>query len=114
MKDRLIDLLEEAEGQINNDLPPLEAVADYLIEHGVIVPPCKVGDTVYEIIPKCSAPWNYCAYNGGYGTSRCGKNLCEAYIKESKFALSDLENVGKTVFLTREKAEKALAERNNK
>lgn len=37
MRDRLIELLSEAEGQINNDLPTVEQVADYLIEHGVTV-----------------------------------------------------------------------------
>jgi hypothetical protein len=108
MRDRLIELIKQ--GARGHTFMPTEGIADHLLANGVIVLPCKVGDTVYEIIAKCSAPWNYCAYNGGYGTSRCGKNPCEAYIKESKFALSDLENVGKTVFLTREQAEKALAE----
>jgi hypothetical protein len=37
MKNRLAELLAEAEGQINNDLPTVEQIADYLIEHGVIV-----------------------------------------------------------------------------
>lgn len=37
MKNRLAELLAEAEGQINNDLPTVEQMADYLIEHGVIV-----------------------------------------------------------------------------
>ena len=41
MRDRLIELLEEAEGQVNNDYPSLESMADYLIANGVIVPPCK-------------------------------------------------------------------------
>ena len=27
-------------------------IADYLLENGVIVPPCKVGDTVYELQNK--------------------------------------------------------------
>lgn len=29
---------------------PAEVVADFLLDNGVIVPPCKVGDTVYEIL----------------------------------------------------------------
>lgn len=52
MKDRLARLLSEAEGLVNNDLPTVEQIADYLIEHGVIVPPCKVGDTVYSCIGR--------------------------------------------------------------
>lgn len=38
MRDRLASLLSEAEGLVNNDLPTVEQIADYLIEHGVIVP----------------------------------------------------------------------------
>ena len=49
MRDRLIELLEEAEGQVNNDYPSLESMADYLIANGVIIPPCKVGETLYLI-----------------------------------------------------------------
>ena len=30
-------------------------IADYLLANGVIVPPCKIGDTVYKVIPKCTA-----------------------------------------------------------
>ena len=120
MRNRLIEQILECDKEHDvlacyNDRPrkrqAAKIIADKLLANGVIVPPCKVGDVVYEIIPKCSAPWNYCPYNGGYGTSRCDKNPCKAYIKESKFALSDLENVSKTVFLSREEAEKALAER---
>ena len=37
MKEKLIQLLYEAEGQVNNDLPRLEQIAEYLIEHGVTV-----------------------------------------------------------------------------
>lgn len=28
--------------------PKAECVADFLLENGVILPPCKVGDTVYQ------------------------------------------------------------------
>ena len=48
-RDRLIELIEQAEGQINNDMPSIEQIADYLLANGVIVPPCKVGDTVYYV-----------------------------------------------------------------
>ena len=47
-RDRLIELITEAKktdpetGSFNDYL------ADYLIEHGVIVLPCKVGDRVYR------------------------------------------------------------------
>ena len=48
MRDRLIELLESTptdfEGNRN-----VGVIADYLLANGVIVPPCKVGDTVYCI-----------------------------------------------------------------
>lgn len=91
-----------------------ELTADYLIANGVILPPCKVGDTVYSIIAECNAPYNYCPYNGGYGTARCDKEPCKAYVKESKFDVSDLENIGKTVFLTRKEAEAKIKESETK
>ena len=37
MREKLIELLEEAEGLVNNDEPSLEQIADYLIAHGVTI-----------------------------------------------------------------------------
>ena len=37
MREKLIELLEEAEGLVNNDEPSLEQIADHLISHGVTI-----------------------------------------------------------------------------
>lgn len=37
MREKLIELLEEAEGLVNNDVPSLEQIADHLIANGVII-----------------------------------------------------------------------------
>ena len=37
MREKLIELLEQAEGQTNNDVPSLEQMADYLLDNGVTV-----------------------------------------------------------------------------
>lgn len=64
----------------------------------VIVLPCKVGDTIwrlkrtFETYPDKSKP----------------------YTEADGFLLQDIWNVGKNVFLTREEAEKALAEMEGK
>ena len=117
MRDRLIELVKHVPYGVSVGATFeqyfCKKVADHLIENGVIVLPCKVGDTVYRIIPKCNAPYNYCPYNGGYGTARCDKEPCKAYIKEISFSISDLENIGKTIFLAKEEAEKALKESEN-
>ena len=91
-----------------------EFFADRLIAEGVIVPPCKVGDTVYYI--------NGAYYNSAKQTvrpievteiswkcDRSGKNLGFALIANgTRYKFS---SIGKTVFLTREEAEKALTKR---
>lgn len=71
-------------------------LADYLLEHGVIVPPCKIGDTVY-------------INNAGLV---CEDRIRNIVYDTGEFAFGKKE-VGKTVFFTREKTEQALKEREN-
>ena len=64
-------------------------------KHGrLVVLPCKVGARVYEIYQFC------------------GDGAWE--IEEHKIKLEDLDKIGKTVFLTRDEAEKALKEMEGK
>ena len=97
-------------GEVIEKLNRLAELEDK-IEQGLMIElPCKVGTVLYEVIPKCKTSGLDCPYNGGYGTSRC-KNGCGAYIAEQKFTfLSMRELIGKTLFLTREEAEKRLKE----
>lgn len=46
-RDRLIELLFKVTEE--KDCPQPCEIADYLLANGVIVPPCKVGDTVYYV-----------------------------------------------------------------
>ena len=66
-------------------------LADYLLEHGVIVLPCKVGDTLY-----CES-----AIKGHI-----------TYLKapDLEWIFENREIFGKEIFLTREEAEQALRE----
>lgn len=54
MKDRLIELLYEKQHQLIATGEPfaLESFADYLIDHGVFLPPCEIGNTVWWIDKK--------------------------------------------------------------
>ena len=110
MRDRLIELLEQAEsicderstcfncvGYGKGRECKLHLYADYLLANGVIVPPCKVGDTVYCIIKEHVPDDDY----------RMSWHN-ETNILERKFTLSMIELFGKTVFLTKEEAERAL------
>ena len=102
-----------------------EKLADWLRENGVIVPPCKVGDTLYRIdkrIKHCSlfhmySKGNeyYCAKDYKcflYNTPACDCGE-EYYIYEIKTQnietiICNMKGIGKTVFLTREAAEQTL------
>lgn len=100
-----------------NDLLLLdnECLADYLLANGVIVPPCKVGDVVYAV--SLNTETNIVAVHRGYIGSidiRSTGNylfIChEGFDDEPYFKniCGTFEDFGKTVFLTREEAEKAL------
>lgn len=134
MRDRLIELLEEYSTHPEKSCPRYGTNkgcrgcnyeladgcdytgrrADHLLAAGVIVPPCKVGDKTYLLLEKVK---------GGYDivVSKCVE------ISENEngkwfsmyFDCVDIgnsiefqsEDFGKTVFLTREEAERALAKR---
>lgn len=130
MRDKLIELLS---GKSIDTKADVECVADVLLADGWIRPPCRVGDVVYQPsykFTKCSA------YD--YTPKCCDDSICsgceadcdsaqEPYIYEGEvvsiritkeqilLAVSFQEKfdsssfiLGKTVFLTREEAERAL------
>ena len=114
-RERLIELLFECvdgnKEAIKRSIygPLTSKIADHLLLYGVIVPPCKVGDMVYEI------------YNNKVikGKAECVEVVveenCTQYIAGVRFFdhISMIKGFafGETVFLTKEEAEKALAER---
>lgn len=131
-RERLIELMQEW-GNANTDSFPFESVADYLIKNGVIVPPCKVGDELYAISDtrimectcydmnignkvmicasfKCDYDCEGCPFNN-WVQEYTGEYSCRGEYGDCFFEEDDF---GKTVFLTREEAEKALAERSGK
>ena len=101
-KEILIELIKSSSQYVNENGSLVERIADHLLANGVIVPPCKVGQTVYYLHEYVNRVYEgevtsfiYVSdtnrfgihYDGGYGI------------------------FGRYVFLTREEAEKALAER---
>jgi hypothetical protein len=81
-------------------------LADHLLANGVIVPPCKVGDTVYRVA-KHRGVWEVLPREVVSITHR----LDHLYRLVWEIFSTQEDRLGKTVFLTREEAEKALAER---
>ena len=91
---------------INSENCLAERMADYLLENGVIVLPCKVGDMVYIF------------ERGSYIIPICGQGKPHWEIKiekcSFKYWLLDNHKFGENMFFTREEAEKALKEREQK
>ena len=118
-RERLIELLRNAE------VEELEAIkmnpftysstdftAEYLLANGVIVPPCKPGDYIYEICERRkNGEWQKVVVErlvrsisvgiGGTAWAQCGTTIT-VFLGEN--------SLNKTVFLTREEAERALKE----
>lgn len=112
-RERLIDLIIEAKRTDPETGSFTDYLADYLLEHGVIVLPCKVGDTVYSYDEDLYALLDYrinqITLSDGNPTLYSGVCFNEdVLLSDIDFVESD---IGKTVFLTREEAEKALKER---
>ena len=107
MRDRLIEVIESARYWGANTS---EEIADRLLAEGGIIPPCKVGDTVYTVSRKHPKKWkvHFIGYNS--------QGEFKMHIATEKFT-EMLEvwdyAIGKTVFLTREEAEKALERSEN-
>ena len=121
MKEKLIELLKEIAHKVNDDdcrdcdgdcvQCAYENIADYLLENGVICPPCKVGDTVWFNTFKKNA--TVCVGIQPHKVERIDILLvCDTkQLIETK--IYDWE-IGERVFLTKEEAQKALEERKNK
>lgn len=112
MREKLIQLMEDAKVKALTTIGSLNKgwgawYADYLLENGVVVLPCKIGTTVYKVVPKCNG--NRCPFNGYPEMyERCRKNLCGAHIEEVPFELGLLESVNVTIFVNKSEADVAL------
>ena len=107
-RERLIELMQKCDIVQIPTSKFIEGFADYLLEHGVIVLPCKVGDIVY-------VPY------------KDSQTIEEKRVKSISHVINEFENsmefnckhnyaflytdINREVFLTREEAEKALKER---
>jgi hypothetical protein len=120
MRERLIDLIVDAENKIYQEKPystdteRIAKVADHLLANGVIVPPMALEQICYA--PHSYHPSNIEECRVSSITQKADgsfkirlTNLRGRYVFEIT-----LDKIGKTVFLTREEAEKALAEREGK
>lgn len=123
MKERLVELLKKAP-LCNKDFDlqysdgTIEKIADCLLENGIIVPPCKVGDIVYAqkgcfYLPHATQIKSdaiiTCEVIAIKETKK-GKYILLKPLLEETFGMRSangwfpFSSVGKTVFLTRAEA----------
>lgn len=118
MRDRLIELISDKENELLRSYPyttdeyRTACIADHLIENGVILPPCNVGDTVYWILPYFNE-W-YVSEDTVTEVGSKGFWVSEFPYADGMNDFTSWDEFGKTVFLTREDAVKALREREGK
>lgn len=109
MRDRLVDLVESARYWGANTS---EEIANYLLENGVVAPPVKVGQTIYVL-------WS--GGRKGIGVAEfkvisinldCPDDMEIVYRSKKLNATvcryANASDIGKTLFLSREEAERAL------
>jgi acetyltransferase-like isoleucine patch superfamily enzyme len=123
-RERLIELIEETEDKyiecIRNSVEQRidfgEFFADRLLAEGVIVPPCKVGDTVYIVDGTTDGIVEGKIINIEFNIYTTPREWITVIGNYPFFGKHEEKNridllIGKTVFLSREEAEKALAEK---
>ena len=124
-RERLIEILDnacfEACKRKNDVIKLCHYLADNLLENGVIVPPVKVGDTVYihgkpvdiDFVHVDDEKCYYCVQLDCSKRNCDDCNFCSSIFTRGTHGYIEFtaEYIGKTVFLTPEDAEKALAER---
>ena len=114
-RERLIEIIVTAENEVfrafpyTNSTKRIEMVADYLLENNVFVAPVTEGDSVCIILFGRILPFDVIDVSLFRKTlifkAQHGWNLTRVF---------KMEDIGKTVFLTREEAEKALKESEQK
>ena len=116
-RERMINLLKESQGDNTYCISDYAAdkIADVLLASGVIVLSCKVGDTVYVIhntAERIELGLSDCIYETVIDSIHVGGTIeYHMYYKRIVYPDCDFfieKDIGKTIFFTREEAEKAL------
>lgn len=113
-RERLIELLrrgmDKHEAEIENYVvPKAEFYAEYLLANGVIVPSCKVGDFIYKPM-KTGARSVVVEYVVTTVMSTRKNEWIIRYRKDrgKTYHQCSTDEIGETIFLTKEEAEQAL------
>ena len=113
LEEKLTEIIANMPNSVDCIVAEAEYIADHLLANGVIVPPCKMGTTVYRVVEMGTGVHYKQVGRHGYGFKFVP---CEEKIKRfirtvevTKNNFFDIcVNFGKTIFLTKEEAERAL------
>lgn len=108
-RERLVELVEDVIGEGWRTM--CEAIADnLLIEGGIIVPPCKVGQTVYSIDNCINRPEMIVVTSIHHHRKHTFFSALSRSQREHCFEEKD---IGKTIFFTKEEAVAKLRKEQN-
>ena len=113
-----IDMDHEAAEQLRQlcrdyDLDRLEKLAEADRAGRLVVPPCKAGDTVYEVTSrKTISEYRVKAIRVELFCTFIEWDIVAGFVDKSIFGVP-VNEIGKTVFLTREEADRALEGKRN-
>jgi hypothetical protein len=124
-RERLYELIVDADNEFFRETPygtaqeRIEKTVEHLLANGVLLLPCKVGDTVYAYSEDFFTILPYFVENVNVGyidesrnyivyEANCHADETDELLDEIDF---DFDDFGKTVFLTREEAEAELKKR---
>lgn len=115
MRNRLVELLRTVDN-MRLMRAGFSECADYLLANGVIVPPCKVGQTVYQtillkdktafIVERKVVGFHLGDFPDIRGHKR-PQYLIVYHDATNSITHIDIDQIGKTVFLTKEEAEQS-------
>ena len=121
-REKLINLMIEAKKADTEDVPFSKFLADFLLANGVIVLPCKVGDTVYEISERYTECTPHRERYSEYACAGCTE-ICDS-VKEHYIRPVEITNIhwifnmwayfGKTWFTDYTSAQNVLKAREQK
>lgn len=101
--DKLLELSNENQFGRNEAYYKLQRYEDLEEQGRLIELPCKIGDTVWNI-----RWWDNITETRVIDGETYFRHIMKHKVTKSQFSLYDYEELGKTVFLTREEAEAAL------
>ena len=115
VRDRLIELLKESklcekrfDAQYSDGT--IAVIADHLLANGVIVPPCKAGDRLYQIVEmNHTAHKHHNIFVSDFPITVEPYQIVYRNIMGG-YSCIPFDDFGKTVFLTKEEAEEKLKE----